>query len=69
MSILSNRIALIRKEKGIKQHELASMVGIERTALSGIENGKYDASPKTMKTISDIFKKPIGEIFFNPNVQ
>lgn len=69
VSILLNNISTIRKAKGIKQYQLASMLGIERTALSGIENGRYDASPKTMKTISDIFQKPIGEIFFNPDVQ
>ena len=69
MGILGNRIAEIRKKKGMKQQQLADILEIERTALSGIENGKYDASPKTMKKTSDVFQMPIGEIFFNPSVQ
>ena len=50
------------------QAELAEQVGIGRTALSKIENGAYYPSAKTMKKISDVLNKPIGEIFFNSDL-
>ena len=39
-SYLGNKIRERRKEKGLSQSDLAGMVGISRTYLSMIENGK-----------------------------
>ncbi len=66
--MISNRISLLRSQKGFTQQKLADAVGIERTALSNIENCKYSPSAKTMMAISDALKEPIGAIFFNPDV-
>ncbi len=66
--MLSNHIAKIRKDKNITQKELATHIGIGRTALSRIENGVYYPSAETMRKISDYLNEPVGNIFFNPNV-
>ncbi|ARF17543.1 glycosyl hydrolase [Sporosarcina sp. P3] len=66
--MLANHIKKLRKEMNLTQAELAERVGIGRTALSKIENGAYYPSAKTMKKISDVLNKPIGEIFFNTDV-
>lgn len=66
--MLGNNIAKIRKEKHITQEQLANAIGIDRTALSRIENGAWYPRAKTMKLISDYLHMPIGDIFFNPDV-
>lgn len=66
--VLGNNIAVIRKRKRMTQQELADLVGLERTSLSQIETGAYNASAETMKKISDALNTPLGDIFFNPSV-
>ncbi|MGK9250865.1 helix-turn-helix transcriptional regulator [Paenibacillus humicus] len=67
-AVLGNKIAEIRRERGITQQELADGIGMRRTSLSQIENGMYYPSSETMLKISDFFQLPLGEIFFNPGV-
>ncbi|REB08722.1 XRE family transcriptional regulator [Sporosarcina sp. BI001-red] len=66
--MLANNIKTYRKSKGITQEEMARDIEISRSALSRIETGSYSPSAKTMGKISNYFKVPIGEIFFNPDV-
>ena len=66
--MFANHIKELRKQMNLTQAELAERVGIGRTALSKIENGAYYPSAKTMKKISDVLNKPIGEIFFNTDI-
>lgn len=66
--VLGNNIALIRKELKITQQDLADLIGMERTSLSQIETGAYNPSADTMKKISDVLGRPLGDIFFNPDV-
>ncbi|WP_172964020.1 helix-turn-helix transcriptional regulator [Paenibacillus sp. Cedars] len=66
--VLGNNIARIRKELKMTQQELADLIGIERTSLSQIETGAYNPSADTMKKISDTLARPLGDIFFNPDV-
>lgn len=37
--LLGKRIRELRKNRGIKQEQLAEMVGLEPTSISNIENG------------------------------
>lgn len=66
--VLGNNIARLRKELGVTQQELADMIDMERTSLSQIETGAYNPSAETMKKISDALRRPLGDIFFNPDV-
>ncbi|MEK4106916.1 helix-turn-helix transcriptional regulator [Paenibacillus sp. FSL R10-2791] len=66
--VLGNNIASIRKELGMTQQDLADQIEMERTSLSQIETGAYNPSADTMKKISDALRRPLGDIFFNPNV-
>lgn len=66
--ILINRVKELRELRSVKQDELATFLGMERTSLSKIENMHYSPSVQTMKMISDFFKLPLGDIFFNPDV-
>ncbi|MBO0602529.1 helix-turn-helix transcriptional regulator [Sporosarcina sp. E16_3] len=66
--MLANNIKKYRQTINATQEEMATQIGIGRTALSRIENGAYSPSAKTMKKISDYFNLPIGDIFFNTDV-
>lgn len=66
--VLGNNIAQIRKEVKLTQQELADRIGMERTSLSQIETCAYNPSAETMKKISDALDRPLGDIFFNPDV-
>lgn len=44
MNILSNRLKELRAEKNISQNQLATLVGISRTAYSNYEQGIREPS-------------------------
>ena len=44
MIVLKNRIEELRKEKGIKQEDLAIAVEVSRQTIGSLENGRYNPS-------------------------
>jgi putative transcriptional regulator len=64
---MKNRIAEIRGRM-ITQQELADKIGIGRTYLSDIENGKNEPGGKLMLKISEALGLPVEEIFFIDDV-
>lgn len=50
----SNKIAEIRKKKGLTQAELAGRLGIDRTHLSKVENGKNTSTHLLMKIAKEL---------------
>ena len=59
------KIKIKRIEKGLKQYELASQVGISREYLRLIENGKAkNPSIAVMKKISEILQESVEKLFF-----
>ncbi|RIA77855.1 putative transcriptional regulator [Anaeroplasma bactoclasticum] len=43
---LLNRVQEIRKQKGLSQEKLASMIGVSRNTISSIETGQYEPTAK-----------------------
>ena len=41
---MKNRLEEIRKQRGIKQEELADAMGVSRQTISSLENGRYNPS-------------------------
>ncbi|MEE1052684.1 MAG: helix-turn-helix transcriptional regulator, partial [Lachnospiraceae bacterium] len=41
---MKNRIEEIRNQKGIRQEELAKLMGVSRQTISSLENGRYNPS-------------------------
>ena len=60
---LKNRIEEIRKEKGIRQEELARLMGVSRQTISSLENGRYNPSILLAHRIAAFFGLTIEEVF------
>lgn len=60
---MKNRLEEIRKERGIKQDELAKVLEVSRQTISSIENGRYNPSIILAFKIARFFDMSIEEIF------
>jgi len=60
---MKNRIEEIRKERGIRQEELAKIMGVSRQTISSLETGKYNPSIALAYKISKYFGMTIEEVF------
>lgn len=61
---MENRIRELRKEKGMKQEELAKKAGVARTVISQLENGSRQViTTDTMLKLSKGLEAPIESIF------
>lgn len=60
---MKNRLEKIRKERGIKQEELALALEVSRQTIGSLENGRYNPSIILAFKISRFFDMPIEEIF------
>ena len=65
---MKNRIEEIRKMRGIRQEELAKMLGVSRQTVSSLENGRYNPSITLAYKIAKYFNLTIEDVFlFNDN--
>lgn len=60
---VNNRVAEIRKAKGITQEQLAEELQVSRQTIGSIENGRYNPSLTLAFKIAKLFAMPIEEIF------
>ena len=60
---MKNRIEEIRKEKGIRQDELAKSMGVSRQTISSLENGRYNPSIMLAYKIAKYFGLTIEDVF------
>ena len=60
---MKNRLEEIRKEKGIKQEELANELEVSRQTISSLEKGRYNPSITLAFKIARYFGMSIEEIF------
>ena len=60
---MKNRIEEIRKERGVRQEELAKSMGVSRQTISSLENGRYNPSITLAYKIAKYFDMTIEEVF------
>lgn len=60
---MKNNLEVLRKERGIKQEELAGVLKVSRQTISSLENGRYNPSIILAFKIAEYFNKKIEEIF------
>lgn len=60
---MQNRLEELRKERGINQEELASVLKVSRQTIGSLENGRYNPSIMLAFRIARYFNMSIEEIF------
>lgn len=60
---MKNRLEKIRKERGIKQEELAMALEVSRQTIGSLENGRYNPSIILAFKIARYFDMRIEDIF------
>lgn len=61
--MLKNKIEEIRKSRGIRQEELAKVLGVSRQTISSLETGRYNPSIFLAHKVSEYFGMTIEEVF------
>ena len=60
---MKNRLEMLRKERGIKQEELANELDVSRQTIGSLENGRYNPSIQLAFKIARYFGLTIEDIF------
>ena len=60
---MKNKLEALRKERGIRQEELAEALDVSRQTIGSLENGRYNPSIMLAFKIAKYFGLSIEEIF------
>ena len=60
---MKNRLETLRREKGIRQEDLAQALNVSRQTIISLEKGKYNPSLALAFRLARYFALPIEEIF------
>lgn len=60
---MKNRLEELRKQRGIKQEDLAAILEVSRQTIGSLENGRYNPSITLAFKIARYFGMSIEEIF------
>ena len=60
---MKNRLEEIRKERGIKQEELAAALEVSRQTIGSLENGRYNPSITLAFKLARYFEMSFEDIF------
>ena len=60
---MKNRLEELRKQRGIRQEELADALDVSRQTIGSLENGRYNPSIKLAFKIARYFEMSIEDIF------
>lgn len=60
---MKNRLEEFRKQRGIRQEELAEILQVSRQTIGSLENGRYNPSILLAFKIARYFGTTIEEIF------
>ncbi len=60
---MKNRLEELRKQRGIRQEELAAILEVSRQTIGSLENGRYNPSIVLAFKIARYFSLSIEEIF------
>jgi putative transcriptional regulator len=60
---MKNNIKELRKNRKLRQEDLAEKLGVTRQTIIAIENNKYDPTLELAMKISEFFEVNVNEIF------
>lgn len=63
MSIFGDNIKRLRKNKGLKQREIAELLGVKRNTYSDWENAKTEPSFENLVKLADLLDVSLDWLF------
>ena len=63
MTIFTERLKELRKKKGLKQQEIAELLGVKRNTYSDWENGKTEPSFENLIKLADLLEVSLDWLF------
>ena len=60
---MKNKLEELRKQRGVRQEDLAQALGVSRQTVISLEKGKYNPSLSLAFKLARYFAMPIEEIF------
>lgn len=63
LKALGNRIATVRRERGVTQEQLAERTGFTSITIGYIEQGRRSPRIATVFKIAECLKVPVAELF------
>ena len=66
---MKNRLEALRKERSIRQEDLAQALGVSRQTVISLEKGKYNPSLALAFKLARYFGMPIEAIFDDSDEQ
>ena len=66
---MKNRLEELRKQRGVRQEDLAQALGVSRQTVISLEKGKYNPSLALAFKLARYFALPIEEIFDDSDEQ
>ena len=61
---MKNCIKQLRREAGLRQEDMANVLGVSRQTIIAIENNKYNPTLELAMKIAKLLQRPVEEIFF-----
>ena len=61
---MRNRVKELRKQAGLRQEDLARMLGVSRQTIIAIENNKYDPTLALAMKLAHLLGLHVDDIFF-----
>lgn len=61
---MKNRVRELRRERKLRQSDLAEALKVSRQTIIAIENYKYSPSLELAIRLARYFQKPVEEIFY-----
>lgn len=60
---MKNMLEELRKQRGLRQEELADILEVSRQTIGSLENGRYNPSILLAFKIARYFDLPVEEVF------
>lgn len=60
---MRNNIKELRKQRGLRQEDLANLLGVSRQTVVAMENNKYDPTLALALRVAKLLEMPVESIF------
>ena len=61
---MKNCIKELRRARGLRQEDLAGLLGVSRQTIVAMENNKYDPTLELAMKVARLLGRPVVDIFF-----